>query len=154
MNIYWGCPHGCIYCYARSNYYDQIENLELTRHSLELLNAFGFGTCFLTKSDLATRDTDVLLDIKEHSPVSVGFSITCSDDETGRKVEPFVSTTTERFNAIEHLSKKGIITGVFMDPVIPYITDTTENVREMVKKAKYYGVHLRMPAKKKGSLMI
>ena len=26
-----------------------------------------------------------------------------------------------------------------MDPVIPYITDTTENVREMVKKAKYYG---------------
>ena len=26
-----------------------------------------------------------------------------------------------------------------MDPVIPYITDTIENVQEMVKKAKCYG---------------
>ena len=185
MNIYWGCPHGCIYCYARSDYYDKIGNLggnfhcvrakknaleiirsdlcskvktgvvsmggmsdpynpeekelQLTRHSLELLDAFGFGTCFLTKSALVTRDTDVLSDIREHSPVSIGFSITCSDDVTCAKVEPFVSTTTERFKAIEHLSKNGIITGVFMDPVIPFITDTPENVREMVKKAKYYG---------------
>ncbi len=27
MNIYWGCNHGCIYCYARSDYYDKIGNL-------------------------------------------------------------------------------------------------------------------------------
>ncbi len=26
-----------------------------------------------------------------------------------------------------------------MDPVIPYIKDTKENVQEMVKKAKHYG---------------
>lgn len=26
-----------------------------------------------------------------------------------------------------------------MDPIMPYITDTKENVQEMVKKAKYYG---------------
>lgn len=185
VNIYWGCNHGCIYCYARSDYYDKIGNLggdfdcirakrnalqiirddlqrkvkkgvvftgsmsdpynaeekeqKLTRNTLELLNAFDFGACVLTKSDLVTRDMDVLLDIKEHSPVNVNFSITCSDDDMCAKLEPFASTSTERFRAIEHLSKNGIITGVFIDPVIPYITDTKENVREMVKKAKYYG---------------
>lgn len=185
MNIYWGCSHGCIYCYARSDYYDKMGNLGgdfdrvrakkdalriirddlrrkvktgvvlsggmsdaynpeekelcLTRNALELINAFDFGACIITKSALVTRDTDILQDIRKHSPASVNFSITCSDDETGRKLEPAVSTTTERFEAIAHLTKNGIPAGVLMDPVVPYITDTVENVREMVKKAAFYG---------------
>lgn len=181
MNIYRGCNHGCIYCYARSNYYEKTDNFDcirikknvlqiirddlrrkintgvvvtggmsdpynivekeerLTRNALELINAFDFGVCVITKSDLVTRDTDIFLDIKQHSPASVNFSITCADDETCRKVEPFVGASSERFKAIEHLSSNGIATGVLMDPMIPYITDTKENVQEMVKKAKYYG---------------
>lgn len=181
MNIYRGCNHGCIYCFARSNYYEKTDNFDcirakknalqivrddlrrkvkqgvvltggmsdpynleekehkLTRNALELINAFSFGTCIITKSDLVTRDIDILLDIKEHSPASVNFSITCSDDDTCRKVEPFVSVTSKRLEAIEHLAKNGIIAGVLMDPLIPYITDTKENVQEMVKKAKHYG---------------
>lgn len=185
MNIYWGCNHGCIYCYARSDYYDKIGNMggnfdsirakkdalriirddlrskvktgvvftasmsdaynaeekehKLTRNALELINAFQFGICILTKSDLVMRDTDILLDIKKHSPTSVNFSITCSDDATSRIIEPFASTTSDRFRAIEHLAKNGIITGVMMDPMIPFITDTEANVREMVTKAKHHG---------------
>lgn len=181
MNLYRGCNHGCIYCYARSNYYEKTEHFEairakkdalrivrddlqrkvksgvvltggvsdpynpeeekhqLTRHALELINAFQFGICVITKSDLVIRDTDVFLDIKEHSPTNINFSITCAKDEMCKKVEPFVSTTSQRFKAIEQLTKQGIITGVLMDPLIPYITDTKENIQEMVKKAKYHG---------------
>ena len=181
MNIYWGCSHGCIYCYARSNYYEKTGNFDnirakkdalriirddlrskvkkgvvftggisdpynpkeeehkLTRNALELINAFEFGICVITKSDLVIRDTDILLDIKEHSPTSINFSITASDDEICKKIEPYVSMTSERFKAIEHLSKNGIIVGVLIDPIIPFITDTEDNVREMVKKAKHHG---------------
>jgi DNA repair photolyase len=181
MNIYRGCSHGCIYCYARSNFYEKTDNFDcvrakkdalriirddllkkrktgviltggvsdpynpeekehkLTRYALELINAYKFGICIITKSDLVKRDADILLDIKRHLPATVNFSITCSDDDTCKKVEPFVSNTTERFEAIEFLAKKGIITGVLMDPVIPYITDTSANVQKMVKKAKHYG---------------
>ena len=185
MNIYWGCSHGCIYCYARSDYYDKIGKLggnfdlirakkdalhiirddlqrltkpgviftggmsdaynpeesehRLTGNALELFNAFGFGACVLTKSSLVTRDADVLSDIKTHSPASVNFSITCSDDETSGKIEPNVSAASERFKAVEYLAERGIAVGVMMDPVVPYITDDPENVREMVKKAKNYG---------------
>lgn len=181
MNLYQGCNHGCIYCYARSNHYEKTDDFtcirvkqdalrlvrddllrkprkgvilnggisdpynmkekeyKLTRCALELINAFEFGTCIITKSDLVTRDTDILLDIKTIAPTCINFSITCSDDETGKKVEPFASTTTERFKALEQLANNGLITGVLMDPVLPYLTDTEENVREMVKKAKHYG---------------
>jgi len=181
MNIYRGCNHGCIYCYARSNYYEKTDSFDnirakknalqiirndlrrkakpgvvltggvsdpynpmemehkLTQNALELINAFGFGICIITKSDLVTRDTDVLMDIKNHSPASVNFSITCSTDDMCSKIEPLTSSTSDRFKAIEHLSKNGIITGVLIDPVIPHITDTKENVQALVKKAKHHG---------------
>lgn len=182
MNIYHGCSHGCIYCFARSNYYKihdfdcvrakkdalriirddlqrkvktgivttggmsdpynpQEKEYKLTRNSLELVNAFSFGICILTKSNLVTRDTDILKDIQEHSPVNVSFTITCSDDNVCKKIEPFVATSSERFQAIDQLAKKGIITGVLMDPILPYLTDSKENIQEMVKKAKYYGAN-------------
>ena len=93
MNLYRGCPHGCIYCDSRSacyhvtdfghvrvkenalailrdelrrkvrtgvigsgamcDAYNPFERTELvTRHALELMDAFGFGISMLTKSDL------------------------------------------------------------------------------------------------------
>ncbi len=181
MNIYRGCNHGCIYCYARSEFYEKSGNfdnvrvkenalqkirddlkriykkgivltagasdpynihekeMKLTRNALELINAYEFGACILTKSNMVLRDKDILLDIKNNFPVSVNFTITCSDDELCKKVEPYTSLSSERFKAIEDLSKSGIITGVMMDPMMPFLTDTDENVIEMVKKAKHYG---------------
>lgn len=181
MDIYRGCNHGCIYCYARASHYEKTDNfacirvkedalriirdelrrktekgiiligsvsdnynifekdLCLTRHALELINAFDFGVSIITKSDLVARDTDVFMDIKENAPVCVNFSITCADDELSSKVEPFAPVTTKRMEAIKYLTDHGIHTGVLMDPVIPYLNDTEENITEMVKKAKAYG---------------
>lgn len=180
MNIYRGCSHGCIYCFARGAYYDIAEfdrvrakkdallmirdelrrkiktgviatggmsdpynpeerEHELTRHSLELINAFEFGISMMTKSPLVLRDIDLLTEIREHSPVNVSFTVTCAQDELCKKTEPFVAPSSERFRAIEELHKNGIISGVLLDPILPYFTDTEENIREMVRKAKAHG---------------
>lgn len=180
MNIYRGCSHGCIYCFARGAYYniqdfdrvrakrnalqiirdelrrkvktgiittggmsDPYNPMEkeqlLTRHSLELINAYEFGSNIITKSDLVLRDMDIFSEIMTHSPVNISFTVTCAQDELCAKIEPNVSLSSERLQAISKLTDKGIVAGVLMDPLLPHISGTKENVTEMVKKAKAYG---------------
>jgi DNA repair photolyase len=37
MHIYRGCNHGCIYCYARSNYYEKTDNFDCIRAKKDTL---------------------------------------------------------------------------------------------------------------------
>lgn len=61
------------------------EKLCLTRHALELVDAYEFGIAIATKSPLITRDADILSGIKEHSPVLCKITITTADDELSKK---------------------------------------------------------------------
>jgi len=180
MNIYRGCPHGCIYCDSRSDCfknpdfetvkikenalaiirddlrrkvktgvvgtgamsdpYNPIEmKQKLTRHSLELINAYNFGAALTTKSNLITRDSDVLQDIQSHSPVIVKFSITTANDELCKKIEPNTSTSFERFDAMHKLTAQGIFCGVLIVPILPYVNDTEENIIKIARMAKDAG---------------
>jgi len=115
------------------------EELKLTRNSLELMNAFGFGASLVTKSNLITRDVDVLKDIQEHSPVIVNFSIIAADDDLGKSLEPNAPPTSKRFEAMQNLAKSGIFCGAMINPVLPYITDTEENLIKILQMAKESG---------------
>lgn len=65
---------------AMSDPYNPLERkLGLTRHALELLSAYGFGVAVDTKSDLVSRDADVLSEIAAQMPALVKFSITTAD---------------------------------------------------------------------------
>ncbi len=122
------------------------EEQKLTRHALELINAYGFGASIATKSALITRDIDVLMDIKEHSPVLCKLTITCADDELQSKIEPNVSSSSERFAAIKKLSDNGIFAGILLMPILPFINDTDENILGIVNKAHEAGARFIYPA--------
>jgi len=125
---------------AMSDPYNPLESeLKLTRYSLELINAFRFGVSLCTKSDMIARDGDVLLDIKSHSPVIVKFSISTANDELCKKLEPNVSCTSERFEAMRQLTEKGIFCGVQMVPLLPYVNDSEENIIKILNMAKKAG---------------
>lgn len=125
---------------AMSDPYNPYEKeLELTRNALELINAFGFGAAIATKSSLITRDIDILSEIKEHSPVLCKITITTADDSLAKKIEPGVCPSSERFSTINALSDAGIFSGILLMPVLPFIEDTEENIREIVLKAHESG---------------
>ncbi len=131
---------------AMSDPYNPFEKTELlTRHSLELINAYNFGVTVITKSSLITRDTDLYCEIAEHSPVLCKMTITTADDNLSRILEPDVSLSSERFEALAKLSDSGLFTGITMMPVLPFIEDTEENIRSIVRLAHDAGVKCIYP---------
>ncbi len=123
-----------------------------TRHSLELLEQFGFGTAIATKSDLITRDIDVLQSIAQHSPSIIKITITTSNDKKAKWIEPHAPLPSERFHALEQLSSAGIFSGVLLMPVLPFLEDDPQEISHLITRCRecgakfiypYFGVTLR-----------
>lgn len=132
---------------AMSDPYNPFEReLCLTRHALELIDAFEYGVTIATKSTLLLRDIDVLQGIQEHSPVLCKVTITTADDALAAKIEPNVSRSSERFEMLSRLSEAGIPAGILLMPVLPFLEDSLENVLEIVEKAHEAGAKFIYPA--------
>ncbi|QHQ59435.1 radical SAM protein [Anaerocolumna sedimenticola] len=132
---------------SMSDPYNPFEKeLNLTRHALELADAFQFGIAIATKSSLITRDIDILQTMKEHSPVICKITITNTDDAVSGLIEPNTDSSSKRFEAIRKLSEAGIFAGILFMPVLPFINDNKENVINMVQLAKENGARFIYPA--------
>lgn len=120
---------------AMSDHYNPFEkDLEITRGALKLIQRHGFGLSLETKSDLIVRDIDIFKAIQKNQNILLKMTITCTSDELAKKIEPNVSLPSERFAAIKQMSDAGLFVGVLFAPWLPFITDTEDNVKAMVKK--------------------
>ena len=118
----------------------------LTRHSLELLDAFQFGAAIATKSDLIVRDVDILQEIASHSPVLCKLTVTTASDVLSQKLEPGAPPSSRRLAAIATLVEKGLFAGILLMPVLPFLEDSAENVLEIVRLAGECGARFIYPA--------
>ena len=99
-----------------------------TRQALELLAQQGFSVCILTKSELVTRDVDLLA----RMPVSsAGVSIAFQNEEVRRLFEANAAPNEQRVEALKALKDAGVKTYALICPVMPFITDVSSLV-EMV----------------------
>jgi len=112
---------------------------EQTRGALKLISKYSFGVSIDTKSDLILRDIDLLKEINLKNNVIIKFTITTPNDELSRIIEPNVCVSSKRFQAIKELSDNGIFVGVMMNPVLPFITDKEEDIKELVRLAYLNG---------------
>lgn len=116
------------------------EELRYTRRALELILQYGFGITLLTKSSLVLRDLDLLQRINSQTKCVVQMTLTTFDEALCRKLEPNVSTTAERFHALEVLRDAGIPTVVWLCPILPWINDTEDNLRGILDYCVRSGV--------------
>ena len=116
------------------------KNLCMTRQMLEMLDKYGFGATLLTKSDLVLRDLDVLQRINSRTKAVIQISLTIMDDNLSRILEPNVCPTSRRIEVLRELQKAGIPTVVWLCPVLPYLTDTKENIQGILDACRETGV--------------
>lgn len=111
------------------------EELKITRNALKLILKYGFGVSIDTKSDLILRDLDLLKEIAKNNSVIIKISICTADDEMAKKIEPNVISSSKRFEVLKKIREADIYAGILMTPVLPFLTDTEENIRAMVIKS-------------------
>ncbi len=114
--------------------------LGVMRRAMELVLARGFGMCVQTKSADILRDLDLIKQINEKTKFVVQMTLTTADEELCKKIEPNVSSTRERVEALKVLRDNGIPTVVWLCPILPYINDTAENITAIVDYCAESGV--------------
>lgn len=129
---------------AMSDPYIHLEKeLLYTRKCLEIIERNGFGISIQTKSTMILRDIDLLKKINEKAKAIVIMTLTTYDENLCKIIEPNVSSTKERFEALLKFKEEGIETIVWIDPILPFINDTEENLKGILDyciKAKVYGI--------------
>lgn len=119
------------------------EKLGLTRQCLEIIDRYGFGLAIQTKSCRILRDLELFKRIHQKAKCVVQMTLTTYDEELCRVLEPKVSTTKERFEALKVFRDNGIPTVVWLSPLLPFINDTEENLRGILDycaRAEVYGI--------------
>jgi DNA repair photolyase len=112
---------------------------KLARRTLEIIARFGFPVHILTKSDLVTRDIDLILQISRVY-AAVSLTITTADDELARLIEPSAPAPTRRLEALRILAQKGIYCGILLMPTLPFLTDNLKNLETIIQKGREVGV--------------
>lgn len=117
----------------------------VTRKVLEILNENNFPVQIVTKSDLVLRDIDLLSGIASNSWCAVSITIITFNKKLLPLLEPFAPSPEKRLGAVEKLAQAGICAGVDFTPIVPYILDDADNIREVIRRAAESGAKYILP---------
>ena len=115
--------------------------LNYTRKAMELVYKYGFGMTFQTKSTRILRDLDLICKINENTKFVVQTTLTTANEELCKKIEPHVSTTSERVEMLKTMQAHGVPTVVWLCPILPFINDTEENINGIIDYCAEAGVY-------------
>jgi DNA repair photolyase len=121
--------------------YQPIEKkLEITRAILEVFSRHsGLELGIVTKSAMIARDMDLLQEISRQNQVTVNFTVTTTDPDLARILEPRAPRPDLRLGALRELRAAGIRAGVICAPVLPGITDAPRQLEAVVRAAAEAG---------------
>ena len=105
---------------------------EFSRHE-------GYSLWLVTKSDLILRDLDLLRIIAAKNRLGIHMTITTTDTDLARILEPRAPRPDLRFSAVKKLVAAGISTNVNCAPILPGITDSPKALESVVRAAAEAG---------------
>lgn len=127
------------------------EKLKMTEGMLKLLLKYRFPVFISTKCHLIQRDFELLKqinenailpdDLKDKLPGGVILSVSLStlDENIASSIEPGAVAPKERLALITEMKEHGFLAGVNAIPLLPFISDTEEEMGKIIKASKEAG---------------
>jgi len=120
-------------------------NYKLMPNILKLMIKYKTPCIISTKSDLILRDYDLIDELSRVTYVNVAATITSMDEKIRKLIEPNGVASLKRFAMLKEFSKTNASTGLHFMPIIPYITDTFDNINSLYFHAKECDVDYVLP---------
>jgi DNA repair photolyase len=105
----------------------------------ELAQHQGLSLGVVTKSTLILRDMDVLQKICERNSLYINLTVTTTDADLARILEPRAPRPDLRLEVVKKLNENGVPAGVICAPVVPGITDSPKQLDALVAAAAQAG---------------
>jgi len=112
--------------------------LGVTYQTMIILLERGIGISFLTKGYVPQRFIELFKGYRENVQAQIG--LTSLSECYWRTYEPGVASPRQKLENIERLLAVGIDTQVRIDPIIPFVTDTREEVEALFKALGQRGI--------------
>ena len=111
----------------------------LTRKCIQILQKFNVPYYVFTKSSLIERDLE--LHARYRDNCFLVWSITTCNEKIRRIIEPGTPTSSKLFDTIKKFVDAGVCCGVNIDPMIPFITDSDEELSATVEQCRSVGLN-------------
>ena len=111
---------------------------ELTRKCVQVLQKYNVPYYVFTKSAIVERDLELHRQYRHNC--FIVWSITTCNEAKRRIVEPGTPPASRMFEAIKKFTDAGVCCGVNVDPIIPLVTDTDEELEIVVKNCSDVGL--------------
>lgn len=146
--------YGFIAVGSATDAYMQVEEeVGLSRELLQVILKHRFPVFISTKSKLIARDFDLLKQIDEKAilpgdlrqnpgrGVIISFSFSTIDEKLAKQVEAGAPAPQERLETLKKCTGNGFLCGVNAMPLLPFISDTDEELEKIIAAAKQCGAH-------------
>jgi DNA repair photolyase len=136
---------------ATDAYLHHEEKWRLTEGMLKLFLKYRFPVFISTKSTLVLRDVALLKQIDkaailpEDLKASLGrgvilsTSLSMMNEQVARVLEPGAATPIGRLKMLQQLKQQDFLCGVNAIPILPFISDTEEELEKIISSARGHG---------------
>ena len=134
-------PHESIALGTATDPYQPAERrYEVTRAILEeFARHRGFELGIVTKSNIVTRDLELLKEVAKSNRLSIHITITTLDADLARILEPRAPRPDLRVDAVRALAEARLQVGISCSPVVPGITDAPADLEALIRTASEAG---------------
>ena len=136
---------------ATDAYLHHEEKWRLTEGMLKLFLKYRFPVFISTKSTLVMRDIELLKRIDETAilpedlkeslgrGVILSTSVSSMNEDVANILEPEAAAPVKRLEILQQLKQYGFLCGVNAIPILPWISDTEEELEKIFSSASIHG---------------